>query len=235
MRKFRNKARSTGSLEADHRIANHLGLLSSYVRLKGIGLTRQESPLEAMEVALLLNAISAHIQAVSDLHRILAGSGSEDEVQLGDLLGQICTTLRSGIADDVIFTETYAPGCALKFDHVLPVAQIFTEIVTNALKYGHRAGAVRRIGIACRKDISGSILIMVNDNGPGLGSAGTSKTANGLGTRLVKALSAQIGSSIDYSSSESGVTATLTLASAGFVFDQTLTPDVSRTSFSSNG
>ena len=234
MRKFRNKARSTGSLEADHRIANHLALLSSYVRLNGIGLTRQERPLDAMEVALLLNAISAHIQAVSDLHRILAGSGSEDDVQLGDLLGQICTTLRSGIADDVNFTETYAPDCALQFDHVLPVAQIFTEIVTNALKYGHRAGSVRRIGIACRKDFSGSILITVSDNGPGLGSAGTGKTDVGLGTRLVKALSAQIGSSIDYSSSESGVTARLTLASASAVFDRTLNPDEPRTSINRN-
>ncbi|MGX1500121.1 signal transduction histidine kinase [Labrenzia sp. MBR-25] len=44
----------------------------------------------------------------------------------------------------------------------------------------------------------GSILIMVSDNGPGLGSAGTGKTDGGLGTRLVKALSAQIGSPIEY-------------------------------------
>ncbi|WP_417708200.1 sensor histidine kinase [Roseibium aggregatum] len=232
MRKFGNKARSIGSLEADHRIANHLSLLSSYVRLKGIGLMRQENPLEAKEVALLLNAISAHIQAVSDLHRILAGSGCEDDVQLGGLLGQICTTLRSGIADDVIFTETYAPDCALKFGHVLPVAQIVTEVVINALKYGHRAGSVRRIGIACRKDITGSILIMVSDNGPGLGSAGNGKTDGGLGTRLVKALSAQIGSSIEFSSSEKGVTARLTLASVGSVFSQS---DVLRPSFSRNG
>jgi two-component sensor histidine kinase len=232
MRKFRNKPRSTDSLEADHRIANHLTLLSGYVRLKGVDLMRHENTLDAAEVALLLNAISAQIQAVSDLHRILAVSDSENDVQLGDLLGQICTTLRSGIADDVLFTETYAPDCALKLDHVLPVAQIFTEIVTNALKYGHRTGSVRRIGIACRKDISGSILIMVSDNGPGFCSAGTSRTSEGLGTRLIKALSAQIGSSIDYSSSDGGVTARLTLANAGSAFGWS---DVSRTSFSRKG
>jgi two-component sensor histidine kinase len=73
---------------------------------------------------------------------------------------------------------------------------------------------------------------MVSDNGPGLGSAGTGKTDGGLGTRLVKALSAQIGSSIEFSSSEKGVTARLTLASVGSVFSQS---DVLRPSFSRNG
>lgn len=235
MQKFGNKPRSIGSLEADHRIANHLALLSSYVRLKGIGLTRHENLIDTMEAVLVLNTISAHIQAVSELHRLLATNSSEDEVQLGDLLGQICTTLRSGIADDVIFTETYVPDCALKLDHVLPIAQIFTEIVTNALKYGHRTGAVRRIGIACRKDISGSILIMVSDNGPGLGSTDSSRTGEGLGTQLVKALSAQIGCAIDYSSSKSGVTATLTLANSSSVFGEAPKPELSCTSFSRSG
>jgi two-component sensor histidine kinase len=229
-----NQSFCTNSPEADHRIANHLALLSSYVRLKGASLTRRESPLDPAEVVLLLNAISAQIRAVSDLHRILAVGNSRNGVQLGDLLGQICVALKSGIADDVIFTESYASGCALPLDHVLPVAQIFTEIVTNAIKYGHRVGAARRIEIACRKNIFGTVLVAVSDNGPGLANGGSNKAGMGLGTRLIHALSAQIGGSVEFVTTESGVSATLSLASTGPLFDEVPGPGVSGKSFVSN-
>jgi len=64
------EAISNSIAEADHRIANHLAMLASYVRLKGAAMAQRDEPLDAQDVQSLTRIIVAQIDAISDLHRM---------------------------------------------------------------------------------------------------------------------------------------------------------------------
>lgn len=198
--------------ESDHRIANHLAMLASYVRMKGAALARGTP--DPVDVALLIQAIEAQINAISALHRLLSTEGTLATADLAAQLNRICSALRwSGVTGETRIEEALAPGCDLPLAQVLPVAQIVTEVVTNALKYGRPADAPARLRVCCRRDTLGAIQIEVRDNGPGL--IGTPR--GGLGFRLIAALVTQIGATLDYRSTPQGLTVRLTLAGANEV------------------
>lgn len=201
--------------EADHRIANHLALLASYVRLKGAKLVRRDPPPEVADLSLLLEAIGAQISAVSQLHRLLSSEGTQSSADLGHHLGMICAALGSGVSGDVVIVESLASDCRVDPHRLLPAAQIVTEVITNAIKYGRRPGRCGRIEISCRNDASGNVLIEVHDNGPGLPAKRTGTATRGVGSRVVQALIGQINGTIEYLSTKHGLTVRLSLPRVG--------------------
>lgn len=199
--------------EADHRIANHLAMLASYVRLKGAELVRHRPGAESRDVALLLQAICVQINAISSLHRILSTDGTQRTAELGEHLGRICAALRSGVSGDVEIVEAFGADCVLPLRDVLPVAQIVTEIVTNALKHGCPQDAPARVLISCRREAGGTIRVEVADNGPGL-PPGAGGVGRGLGARLIGALVAQVQGRVEYLAGPRGLTVRLILGAA---------------------
>ena len=201
--------------EADHRIANHLALLACYVRLKGTELVRRAPPPGAGDFSLLIEAIGAQITAISQLHRLLSTDGTQSSADLGHHLGMICSALGSGVSGDVVIVETLASDCRVAPHRLLPAAQIVTEVITNAIKYGRRPGRSCRIEISCRKDASGAVLVEIHDNGPGLSTNSTGPATLGVGSRLVQALVGQIDGTIEYRSTNQGLTVRLSLPQEG--------------------
>ena len=200
--------------EADHRIANHLALLSSYVRLKGSELTRRKTASDATDISLLLAAVGVQINAIAQLHRLLSADESRDSADLSDHLRKICSTLRSAVSRDVVVVEAFEAGCEIPMNKIIPAAQIFTEVMTNAIKHGRRSGEIGRIEASCSKDSTGAIVVDVKDNGPGLCDAGRdqndlTQAVGGLGFRLVESLVAQIDATVKYVSDDQGLTVRL--------------------------
>ncbi|MCZ0814285.1 MAG: sensor histidine kinase [Pseudomonadota bacterium] len=194
--------------EANHRIANHLALLACHVRLKGAELVRRDPPPKLADLSLLLDAIGAQITAISQLHRLLSSEGTESSADLSHHLGMICSALGSGVSGDVVIVESLASDCTIAPQHLLPTAQIVTEVMTNAIKYGRRPGRSGRIVVCCSKDASGTVLVEILDNGPGLPANGL---GSGFGYRLVQALVGQIDGAIEYRSTNQGLTVCLSL------------------------
>jgi two-component sensor histidine kinase len=58
--------------EANHRFANHLALLSDFVRLKATDLARRPVAPTIAGVQLLLESVRAQIEAIAHLNRTLA-------------------------------------------------------------------------------------------------------------------------------------------------------------------
>lgn len=201
--------------EADHRIANHLALLACYVRLKGAELVRRDPPPEVADLSLLLEAIGAQISAVSQLHRLLSSEGTQSSADLGHHLGMICSALGSGVSGDVVIVKSLASECRVAPHRLLPTAQIVTEVITNAIKYGRRPGRSGRIELCCSKDASGTVLVEIHDNGPGLSANRSEPAMRGVGSRLVQALVGQIDGTIEYRSTHQGLTVCLSLPGAG--------------------
>ncbi len=197
--------------EADHRIANHLALLACYVRLKGAELVRRDPPPKVADLSLLLEAIGAQITAISQLHRLLSSEETQISADVGHHLGMICSAPGSGVSGDVVIVESLASDCRVAPYRLLPAAQIVTEVITNSIKYGRHPGRLGRIEVSCSKDASGTVQVEIHDNGPGMPAKRSGTATRAVGSRLVQALVGQIDGTIEYRSTDQGLTVCLSL------------------------
>ena len=145
------------------------------------------------------------------MHRLLSAEATQSSADLGHHLGFICSALGSGVSGDVVIVESLASDCRVAPHRLLPTAQIVTEVITNAIKYGRRPGRSGRIEVSCSKDASGSVQVKIHDSGPGLSANMSGTAARGVGSRLVQALVGQIDGTIEYRSTHQGLTVCLSL------------------------
>jgi two-component sensor histidine kinase len=200
--------------EADHRIANHLALLSSHVRLKAADLALQPAELRLDNVRLLLAGIDAQITAVARLHRSLAANGRRASADLSEHLHATCMPFMSGLSGAITLIEDFSPGCVVRPDQVLPLTQIVAEVVTNAIKHAHAGGEAGVILVRSSKDDSGTVRVEVIDDGTGLPETFDPKTDGGLGLRLVRALGKQVCALVAFESTSHGLRFRLSLPPA---------------------
>ncbi|MDO8297243.1 MAG: sensor histidine kinase [Caulobacter sp.] len=201
--------------EADHRIANHLALLASYVRLQAAAMAKQSAPPTRESVRLLMAAIDAQITAVAQLHRSLAAHGRPVSTDLGGHLHEVCAPFIGGLSGTTRFVERFEAGCVVRPEDVLPLTQMVAEVVTNAIKHAHPAGDPGVITVSCARDRAGDLLVEVDDDGPGLPATVDPRTGGGLGFRLLRSLGKQVGGAIAFDSSRQGTHFQLTLPPGG--------------------
>lgn len=180
-------------VEADHRIANHLAMLGGYVRLKAAGVDG--------EARLLLETIGAQVDAVGRLHRALAAHGQHGAVDLSEHLRMICAPFAAGLAGGAKLIQDIPTACPVRADQVLPLSQIVSEVVTNAFKYA----PVGVVLVRCRQGEAGGVEIEVVDDGPGLPAGFDPATDGGLGFRLIRTLSRQVGATPAFESAGLGL------------------------------
>jgi two-component sensor histidine kinase len=197
--------------EAEHRIANHLALLTSYVRLKAVDLARQPDEPDRDSMHLLLEGVGVQIDAVARLHRAMAADGPADRADLGAHLHEVCAPFLFGLSGAARLIEDFAPGCVVRPDQMLPLSQIVAEVVTNAVKHAHMGGEAGAVVARCRSDQTGAVTIEVIDDGEGLPEGFDPKTDGGLGFRLLRALGKQLGAALAFESTGRGLCFRLTL------------------------
>ena len=200
--------------EADHRIANHLALLNSYVRLQAADLTRQGAAPSRDSVRLLLTGVGVQIDSVARLHRSLAAHGQHQSADLSEHLHAVCAPFAFGLSGGCEIIEDFRDGCIVRPDQVLPLTQIVAEVITNAVKHAHADGGTGSILARCRKDAAGAVVVEVIDDGAGLPEAFDPKTDGGLGFRLLRALGKQLGARIAFESNSPGLRFRLMLPAA---------------------
>src|SRR4051794_9467846 len=76
--------------EADHRIANNLGLIVSLLRLRARAVGQQSGTMDRTEVSLLLDDVAARVDTVARLHRMLSHSFPDSVVDLSAYLRELC-------------------------------------------------------------------------------------------------------------------------------------------------
>jgi two-component sensor histidine kinase len=201
--------------EADHRIANHLALLAGHVRLKAAELAKRPEASGREAIQVLLLGLQAEIAAMARLHRKLSGGNAQAPSDLAHELHEVCAPFRSGLSGDLLLVEDFEPGCPVTAEQILPVTQIVTEVITNALKHAAGDGRGGLLTARLRKGEPSSALIEIIDHGPGFPSAFNPATDGGLGFRVVRALTLQLEATASFSSSAAGVRFTLSLPLAG--------------------
>lgn len=197
--------------EADHRIANHLSLLAAHVRLQAADLDRQGADFSGASVRLLLLEIGAQITAVARLHRQLSAGDRYSPLDLADQLHDVCAPFQSGLSGVVVIIEDFDRGCLATPENVLPLAQIVTEVITNAIKHAYPQGCGGVIVVRFRKTNTARAVVEVVDHGPGFPVTFDPATDGGLGFQVVRALARQLSSEATFTSSSKGVRFRLSL------------------------
>lgn len=193
--------------EADHRIANHLAMLAAFVRLKDLEVTG-DTTTEA--VHLLLETIRTQTDAVASLHRLLSAQGTATYADLASNLEATCAPLKSLLAGRIEIVVDCLANCRIAPDKVLPITQIVSEAVTNAVKYAYDGGRIGRITVRGFKD-GGLTVVEIADDGPGLPAGLDTRAGGRLGLRLMRALSKQLGGDLNFMSGAAGLVVRLTL------------------------
>jgi two-component sensor histidine kinase len=192
--------------EADHRIANNLGLIVSLLRLRARAVEQKSGTIERAEVGQLLEEVAARVDTVARLHRMLSHSQHETVVDLGDYLRELCASLTSSTSSggSVRFSHLIDSTCVLPPEQVLTLGLLVSELITNSVKYAHPTGLPVQIEIQCRQNGTGDLMVEIADDGVGLPENFDPKVDGGLGLRVVRSLAAQLGATIRFESNALG-------------------------------
>ena len=84
--------------EADHRIANNLGLIVGLLRLRARAVSEHAGQMNPAEVRVLLEDVAARVETVARLHRMLSQSYRNALVDLSVYLRELCASLTGALS-----------------------------------------------------------------------------------------------------------------------------------------
>jgi two-component sensor histidine kinase len=175
--------------EFRHRSRNDLQSLSALLLLRARG-----APASAREA---LKEGAGHALSLARVHTRIAeasAGGNAAVIDTRQFLEGLCKDLVAGAAGDglrpvsiVLHAETHP----LSTERAVQLGLVLNECVTNALKYAFPNEAAGRVQIHFGGD-GETFRLSVEDNGIGFQQANGEPAVPGLGTRLLRALAAQL-------------------------------------------
>ena len=187
--------------EVNHRVKNSLQVVSSMLQL-------QANAVGDPDLTERLNEASSRVSAVGRAYERLAYNADYENIELVEYLREVVGDLEATVAPCKIHFDA-AEKIQIAADRAILVGLIINELVSNAGKYAYpdRAGGLIEVRIVQTE--KNAILISVRDEGVGLPAQYDPSTSKRLGTRLVKALSMQLGAELTRPSSPKGTSFTL--------------------------
>lgn len=186
--------------ELAHRTKNDLMMISSVLTLQA---RNQKEPAARAALESAINRVGVIARAQDRLR----GHQDSGTVELSGYLNDLITNLGDLLRDvRPIAVRLRAEPLEVTSSQAVSVGLIVNELVTNAFKYaypGDRGGTVE-VGVA-RMD--NRVEISVADDGVGC----PSDPSQGLGTRLVRLLAAQLGGQVDRPQADTGCRVDVTL------------------------
>ncbi|SDY92288.1 sensor histidine kinase [Citreimonas salinaria] len=184
--------------ELQHRVKNHIGIITSMVRVRA----RHARSEEAREE---LGGVGERIETLRLVHEQLYKAGGADMLPmrpfLSQLVGNLCR-LHESEAGGIRF-ECDIANVDLGPDAAVPMGLIANEFVTNSLKHAFDGeGGTIFVSLATVED---RLRLCLSDNGKGLpADPHAAPRGSGTGIRLIEGLASQFGAEPSWSSSESG-------------------------------
>lgn len=176
--------------EINHRVKNSLQIVSSILELE----VRQANNAEAADA--LRNA-TARVLAIAAVHERLYTGEDASAVRLDTFLSDLSQDIGRayGCPDGITFA---GEPISVPVDVAIPLALVLNELVTNAIKH-----AGPPCGISLRTGVGSMLKLAVTDKGQGRSQG---QTHIGLGTRIIKAFSHQLGAELSTKTDCSGYT-----------------------------
>ena len=180
--------------DMNHRVGNSLGMVSALM-----GLQRSQSQNEDVREALA--AARRRIHSVATAHRRLRLSADMATTELAPVLDGVAEDLVATMPrQDIALHTDFAPMRVGDRDAVT-IGLLMSELVTNALKHAFAGRDGGTVWVRTEVDASGGFSLHVEDDGVGMAEAAR---PGGLGTSVIKRMSAQYGGSLRRVPSDTG-------------------------------
>ena len=171
--------------EAEHRIKNSLQLVASLLRL-------QSSHMAEPAGRAAVEAATARVLAVAEAHRALQRSPDLRRVRLSDLLDELAAGAAVQHPGTDLRTET-AGVLTLEAERAIPLALVLAELVEGAVRRAAGGDApTEPMRLSARRK-GGTVWLELTDTGAGEEEG----EAPGLGAKVVRALTRQIGAALE--------------------------------------
>jgi two-component system, sensor histidine kinase PdtaS len=160
--------------EIHHRVKNNLQTVSALVQLQpGETETKQE--------------LIRRIAAMTAVHEHIYGSDQFESLEIAEYVRRLVARLREGYGSTVTVDCDLDP-VRIGADQALPLGLILNEVVSNAFKHAFPDGRGGRIAVTLKEE-AGEVRLTVRDDGVGA----KAEAAQGMGSRLVRGLTQQLG------------------------------------------
>ena len=145
---------------------------------------------------------------ISRLHHAISRQPDQDQVDLTQVLTDLFGEFEaSGVFERRLRLEwTLAQHCVVDAAQASAMTLVFSEIVTNALKYAHPTGLPVEMTVSATPASDGTVVVSISDDGVGLPEDFVKSRHAGVGLKLVRSLVESVGGRIAMSSSELGLT-----------------------------
>lgn len=187
--------------EVNHRVANSLQLVSTFVHM-------QARALDSAEAREALSDTQRRIDAIAQVHRKLYSSGDAEQVAMDEYLTAIVEEL-----EETWSTPAAPRSIALKAeplflhpDKAVSLGVIVNELVSNACKYAYDESGSGEIRVELSRASPHQFQLLVEDDGRGL-TPGEGPKGSGLGSKLVLAMAKSLAATLDYDPGHRGVRA----------------------------
>ena len=170
--------------ELQHRVKNNLQLITALIRLEA------RSAKEGETVA--LGRLASRIDALTVLYRTLSSEDAPAEIDLGQYLSDVATSVMQVSATENIKIDIDTGYCPLSINVAMPAGLLVNEMLTNALKYAFVGRAGGQLKLICRQD-GGRVTIIVSDDGVGLGEHQEWPSPRKLGALVLQTLKENAG------------------------------------------
>lgn len=186
MRAARERA-ETLLREVNHRVANSLALVGSFVFMQQRTLGAEQAQARSA-----LSDVQGRISAIAQIHRRLYTSDDVSVIDMNAYLEGLIEELAAAMMADGTGREIKldAENVRMETDRAVSLGVIVTELVTNAYKYAYPEGQPGEIRVALKRE-EAALSLTVEDDGVGMPEDRTSK-GTGLGTRIVRAMATSL-------------------------------------------
>ncbi len=172
--------------ELQHRVANNLAFVCSFLSLQKRGLEKDSAAVKVLELAEL------RVMAMSRIHRTLHDQGSLDQ-PLPIFLKQLTLGVLKSAGAEAAVVESYGDEIRLNLDRLTTLALLVSELVTNSAKHVLLKGKGDKVSIHVTRLDGSKVRVEVADNGPGLPpSADQPESGDRLGQAIIKGLISQL-------------------------------------------
>jgi two-component sensor histidine kinase len=179
--------------EMGHRTKNNLAVLSAMIRIQA----RESEP----AVASALEAAARRIHVTAQVYDHLSPQRDSQFVGMRYYLNGVAEKIFASLAPPgPIAFEVMSDDVSLPHNQALAIGIITNELITNSLKYAFPDRRPGQVSIALK--VAKDIELTVSDNG--VGHNGTDNPS-GLGSRIVKLLTQQLGGTLAYEKLQPGL------------------------------
>jgi two-component sensor histidine kinase len=175
--------------ELQHRVANNLQFVASFLWLRRKSLPVGSAGAEALDAA------RARLDMMSRVHRRLHDPSSVDQ-PIGDYLRSLGDDLIQASDTPDVRLIVRADPVILSLETLMSMSLIVAELATNSLKHAFKGRKDGEISIGITLD-GGMYAVTVADDGPGI-PENVATTNGGLGRGILDSLARQLGGQICY-------------------------------------